>query len=196
MGQLPSIAYLDFASGDARPGRSPRDEDVIVIDNFWHAPDSLRARALRTDFHQQLSDSGFSFRADVAPPLLLSRSVDLVARVIGQAAVRTYCEGRIVAETAADEGITRQKTWVHFDEWKRVGVLYLSLPEDAKGGTDFFQHKETGCASIRQVRSKAQRRVVFKDSTHDAAWDVVHHVEMRYNRMVLFCPQFFHQATC
>lgn len=173
-----------------------RTADLVVLDNFWADAESLRTQALAASYTRCHSESGFSFRMAHPSHRQVVRALDLIARVVGRAVVRAYHESRFVAETEDDERLTRQRTWVHFDEWSWVGVLYLSAGEGARGGTSFFRHRPSGLTSIKQARSKGERDALFADSTREEAWDLIHEVRLRFNRLVLFRPQFFHQASC
>lgn len=85
---------------------------------------------------------------------------------------------------------------MHVDRSHWSGILYLSLPEDCRGGTEFFRHRRThterrpinqeelaamGYASLQEVH----REIIEKDSNDDTKWEMTMRVPMRFNRLLL-----------
>ncbi|GAA2295873.1 hypothetical protein GCM10010149_50220 [Nonomuraea roseoviolacea subsp. roseoviolacea] len=83
---------------------------------------------------------------------------------------------------------------------KRTGrwaaVCYLSAPGDCAGreGLRLFRHRPTGAFSCAGA-SREQLLRFRADAADPARWDLVHVIEMRFNRMVLFDGQYFHAAS-
>ena len=147
----PTSIHLSFRGGAPRL-TPPLDHDVIVIDDFWHDPASLRARAMGGPFIRRLSASGFAFHDWLADRRHTARLAELVSRVGGMALLDGHVESRFVFETEEDEAQTRRKVWVHYDRWARVGVLYLSDPTTARGGTgSFYRHLRTGFTTVKEA---------------------------------------------
>ena len=193
----PSASYLNLRSaGPPSALRKFDSADIIVVDGFWADPDALRQEALSLPYSRKRSPSGFSFRMAQPRRRQVARALDLIARICGDSLVRNHSESRFVVETEDDERLPRAMTWVHFDEWARVGVLFLAQGSAVRGGTSFFRHRATGATSILQALQESDRRAAFADSTVDSAWELVHEVPIQFNRLVLFRPQFYHQASC
>ncbi len=102
---------------------------------------------------------------------------------------------------AADVGRAK----VHVDRSHWSGILYLSRPEDCRGGTEFFRHRRTGTdrAPLTHAEAQAmglasmsevQREIIEKDSNDDAKWESTMQVPMRFNRLVLLRPWLWHTA--
>ena len=94
---------------------------------------------------------------------------------------------------------------IHVDSSQWSGILYLSRPEDCKGGTEFYRHRKTGLerapitdAEAREWGYASQAAVIEKTITADgltrSAWQKVMEIPMRYNRLILLRPWFFHTA--
>lgn len=190
-----SLAHISFAGG-ARLRDRPLRHDIVVIDDFWHDANQLRRTALDGTFTHRCSDSGFVFHDWLAGRRHADRVADLVSRACGADLLQVRYESRFVFETESDEHATRGKVWVHYDRWARVGVLYLSPPRGARGGTGFYRHKLTGFTSVHQADESGNRGLLMEHSTHLLQWECIAAVPIRFNRMVLFSPHIFHQALC
>lgn len=191
---VPTVEYWSPLNSLPRDPGAPERSDIFIWDDFWPSPDELRADALMRSFTFCHSPGGFAFNSAETDETQVRRVLDLLIPALGSELADAKSESRFVVETASDEQLTRQKIWVHYDEWIRIGLLYLS-PPNSPGGTDFFRHRSTGHTSIRTV-APDQRDRVLADSTRPEAWEVIEHVEIRFNRLVLFRPHFFHQASC
>jgi hypothetical protein len=93
-------------------------------------------------------------------------------------------------------------SWVHSDDIcaKYASVLYLNLPEQCRGGTAFWKHKERG---IDSLPSKANLTTQGVDAdefyrTMDREWKELWHwqeigfVPMKFNRFITYPTCFFH----
>lgn len=102
---------------------------------------------------------------------------------------------------AGDKGRAR----VHIDDSYWSGILYLSRPEDSRGGTDFFRHIPTDSDRAPEEREdfaargyasfdEMHRAIIEKDSLDDSKWEPTTHVPMRFNRLLLLRPWLWHTA--
>ncbi len=94
---------------------------------------------------------------------------------------------------------------VHVDVSQWSAILYLSRPEDCRGGTEFFRHKASGLDRAPVTAAEAQaagfasvdeavQRTTGDDGHKRAAWEKIMDVPMRYNRLVVLRPWLFHTA--
>lgn len=94
--------------------------------------------------------------------------------------------------------LANQFDTVHFHRrsgaW--AGVCYLSLPKDCsdRDGVIFFRHLRTGLTNCISA-TPDQIAELRNDGSHFDAWEVVQHIPMRFNRMVLFDGRCFHAAS-
>jgi hypothetical protein len=103
---------------------------------------------------------------------------------------------------AGDVGLGR----VHIDgpvDWS--GILYLSRPQDCRGGTEFFRHLPTGTdhapTSLAELQAMGlgsfeavQDELIARDSNDASKWEMTMRVPMRFNRLVLLRPWLWHSA--
>ena len=95
---------------------------------------------------------------------------------------------------------------VHIDgpvDWS--GILYLSRPQDCRGGTEFFRHLATGTdhapTNADELRAMGldsyeavQRELLARDTNDPSRWEMTMRVPMRFNRLVLLRPWLWHSA--
>ena len=94
---------------------------------------------------------------------------------------------------------------IHVDPNHLSGILYLSRPEDCRGGTEFFRHKRTGTDRMPMTLeglqemgynsySELEQDILHKDGWDPSKWEQTMMVPMRFNRLVLLHPYYWHTA--
>jgi hypothetical protein len=127
-----------------------------------------------------------------------------VSRIVGEPLVpisplQSHAKCRITL--AADVGRAK----VHIDQAFWSGILYLSRPEDCRGGTEFFRHRRTNTdrapVSVEELNAmgyatmdELHADIIERDSVDDSAWEMTMQVPMRFNRLVLLRPWLWHTA--
>lgn len=173
---------------------------LIVVDDFLDNAAELRAAALRLTYPpQEGAFPGRNAQERIDIPGLDAE----VSRLVGEplAALPRLSHAKCRITLAADKGRAR----VHTDESHWSGILYLSRPEDCRGGTELFRHLPTDSdhASFNAAELAAsgfasheamRREIVEKDSLDDSKWERVMNVPMRFNRLVLLRPWLWHTA--
>lgn len=174
---------------------------LIVVDDFLDNPHELRNAALRLTYPDQ--EGAFPGRNSLER-INLDGLIQQASRIVGEplellSPLQSHAKCRITL--AADEGRAK----VHVDRSHWSGILYLSLPEDCQGGTDFFRHRRTntdrrpinerelaamGYTSMEEVH----REIIEKDSNDDSKWERTMRVPMRFNRLVMLRPWLWHTA--
>jgi hypothetical protein len=174
---------------------------LIVVDDFLEQPHELRSAALRLTYPEQ--DGAFPGRNSLQR-ITIDGLVEQVSRIVGEplgllTPPQSHAKCRITL--GGDKG----RASVHVDKAYWSGILYLTLPEDCQGGTDFFRHKRTGTdrgplnreelaamgfSSIEEMH----REIIEKDSNDSSAWELTMRVPMRFNRLVLLRPWLWHTA--
>ena len=174
---------------------------TIIVDDFFDNAVQLREAALRLDYPQV---SG-KFPGRNSQQRLQLEGLDReVSRLVGEPLVAMpppQAHGKFRIATAGEQGSAK----VHVDTAHWSGILYLSRPEDCRGGTEFFRHRATnsdrgpindeearaqGYASARQMISD----ILERDTMNDDAWEMTMRVPMRFNRLVLLRPWLWHTA--
>lgn len=173
----------------------------LVVDDFLDNAEALRSHALSIEYPPQ--EGQFPGRNSLQRTNV-DGLTEAVSRLVGEPLVaapppQSHAKTRLTL--AADKG--RGK--VHVDESHWSGILYLSRPEDCRGGTEFFRHKATGLDqfpfSADQLRehgfadhADAHRQLIERDGTDESAWESLMMLPMKFNRLVLLRPFLFHTA--
>jgi hypothetical protein len=94
---------------------------------------------------------------------------------------------------------------IHIDESQWTGVLYLSRPEDCRGGTELYRHipsntdrvpmdmqslNAAGYSSYKEM----EEEILKKDAFDRSKWELTVAVPARFNRLVLIQPHYWHTA--
>ena len=175
---------------------------VIIQDDFLSDPYAARRLALALDYDPAFKQGNYPGLLSTAP-LTVGGLEDGVSRLVGTA-VRPQpgtTHGHCRLTLAGDKGLSG----VHIDPCFYSGILYLSLPEHCRGGTDFYRHKRTGLDRVPTnpidiVRAgyddinRLIEEVVNQDTNKPARWERSFTVPMRFNRLVLFSPWMFHNS--
>jgi len=174
---------------------------LIVVDDFLEQAAQLREAALRLTYPEQ--QGAFPGRNSLER-IELEGVAGHISNIVGErlkliTPPGSHAKFRITL--ASDEG----KGKVHVDPGYWSGVLYLSRPEDCRGGTDFFRHRRTntdrramnekeladmGYSSIEE----SHRDIIERDGLDDSCWETTMSVPMRFNRLLLLRPWLWHTA--
>jgi hypothetical protein len=174
----------------------------LMFDEFVANPHELRRQALNLGYPRDHSGGNYPGTTSERPLPIpgLDEFVSQAIRVPVRAAPGTL-HGHCRLTLRADRG----RSGVHIDPAFYSGILYLSPPDEAQGGTDFFRHKRTG---LERVPGRAEdvaaagyadvnaliEDVVNKDTLKPAAWERSFTAPMRFNRLILFSPWMFHNS--
>ncbi len=175
---------------------------IILVDDFLDEPHVLRDAALRLNYPE--AKGPYPGRNSVER-INLDGLNNEVSRLVGEPLVpmiHNQAHGKCRIALASDIG----KAKVHVDGSHWSGILYLSRPEDCRGGTEFFRHIPTnterapysdkesadkfGAPSAKQWVADLLER----DSTDDSKWEMTMRIPMRFNRLVLLRPWLWHTA--
>ena len=177
---------------------------VIVIDDFLRDPWGLREKAFGLQYVVEGRYPGLNSYEKVN----IEGINEIVSRLVYEP-VRTpwtqeYSHGSFRISLAKDNK-EDEPPLIHIDQSHWSGILYLSRPEDCQGGTEFFRHiptgtdhlpltpealKETGYSSYQEFKAQ----VLDKDARDRSKWEHTMTVPMRFNRLVLLQPQYWHTA--
>jgi hypothetical protein len=179
-------------------------QQVIVVDDFFADPHRIRELALRTSYVdvRPLNYPGFQSVRSFASEALKEAFTSLTGEdLIIEPKRLTFGKFRIMLST------TGSRLQVHLDsaaDW--TGLVYLNLPEQCRGGTGFYKHKETGLDRLPTIdearrlgfNSSAEfdEKVIVPDTLKPGSWEQTMFVGMRFNRLVLFRgSELFHGHT-
>lgn len=174
---------------------------VYVIDDFLPDAEALRARALGLNYagHGNYPGRDSLERLPIAG---LDGAVSAIMRQKFRAqSGDEFSHAKCRLTLASDDGIPG----VHVDPSHLSGILYLSRPEDCRGGTEFFRHIRTGTDRV-PMRPEDLRAlgyssygemhgdIVVKEGRDRSKWEQTMIVPMRFNRLVLLQPHYWHTA--
>ena len=175
---------------------------LIIVDDFLSNAHELRDAALRLTYPEQ--DGAFPGRNSlerIEVGGLAQKASELVREPL-KAISPPQSHAKFRITMAQDKGRAR----VHIDSgahWS--GILYLSRPEDCRGGTEFFRHRRTNTdrapingaerAALGYASSQEMYRdIIEQDSNDDSKWELTMRAPMRFNRLVLLRPWLWHTA--
>lgn len=174
---------------------------LFVIDDFLRNPDEVRAQALGMSY-----SIGGRYPGLNSAQKLRIEGLDQVISALVREPVRApwtddFSHGSCRISLASDDGPAR----IHIDQSHWSGILYLSLPKDCSGGTEFYRHKRTQTdrvpmdpESLKKVGyssyEELQRDILDKDALDHSNWEHTMTVPMRFNRLILLQPHYWHTS--
>ena len=179
---------------------------LIIIDDFLADPDEIRQAALSLEYRKPNEQKNYPGR-NSTQRLNYPGLDEIVSELTGEKVVGSAernAHGHCRVSLAGDD--EARKYFVHVDlgvVWS--GLLYLTLPEHCRGGTEFYRHVETDAdrapiyphelaAAGVEYYGEAADKIVQKDSNDRTKWEHTSTIPMRYNRLVLLRPWFYHTA--
>ena len=181
-------------------------KSLIIIDDFLDNPNVLRDVALRQNY--PTSDKPMTYPGRDSEQPLVSKEFDKrVAEIVGERLVPAagISNGRFRLALENDKGTAG----VHIDISHWTAILYLSLTEDCPdsvaGGTHLFRHKSTNsdhapydeqelAAMGFATPKEFMDNVITADTNDPDKWERLLTVPLRFNRLMLFRPQQYHDA--
>jgi hypothetical protein len=189
------------------PSPKPRHDSrmLIVVDDFLPDPEVRRAEALRAKYlpiDWFYWPGRFSERAPNNVDRLMKRLEALVGTKLvwsrGPIHGHYRCSLRSSARRLGDN--------VHTDSFRWNAVLCLTRDEHCEGGVSFYRHRATGLYG-RDLHSfsrvggrfgaflKEHDEIIAKDGRRLSRWEEVSRVDLRFNRLILFQPLYFHAVN-
>lgn len=175
----------------------------LIIDDFLADPHAARAAALALRYDPAEKRGNYPGLMSHAP-LSVGGMEAAASRIAGEAliAAQDTTHGHCRLTLKNDKGVTG----VHIDPCHYSGILYLSLPEHCRGGTDFFRHRRTGLDAVPRDLARIGQAgyadinalvedVVNRDTRSPSKWERSFTAPMRFNRLILFSPWMFHNAA-
>ena len=172
---------------------------VYIIDDFLPNADAIRAHALKLTYTRPGHYPG----RDSVEKIEIKGLDEIVSAIMRQRfrSTEDTAHGRCRLTLRSDDKIPG----VHVDPSNLSGILYLSRPEDCRGGTEFFRHIRTNTdhvpMSVEELKplgydsyQEMHRDIVVKEGLDRSKWERTMNVPMRFNRLVLLQPQYWHTS--
>jgi len=180
-------------------------KNIIVIDNFYNMPYKVRDLALNKTEYLDKNSLPFNFPGTESRQSFYSQSlIDRINVATGESMVvdpSKFSFGVFAKTFAHDE----RKKVVHVDSSDWTALVYLSLPEHCKGGTVFYEDRETGLSSIPKTQELERLGYSSSENFNEKFikpraqslryWKTTARIAMKFNRMVLFrAGSLFHAS--
>jgi len=175
---------------------------LIIIDDFLRDPEAVRQKALGLTYKVEGRYPGLNS----VEKLNIEGLDEIVSRLVYEPVrapwTRDFSHASCRLSLASDNG---KPARIHIDQSHWSGLLYLSRPEDCRGGTEFYRHiptntdhlpltpqalKDAGFSSYEELRQK----ILDEDALDRSKWELTMTVPMRFNRLVLLQPQYWHTS--
>ena len=172
-----------------------------VIDDFLGNAEEVRERALSLTY----SRPGMYPGRGSVERLNIGGLGEMVCAITRQNLVANWPSNHAHATCRLTLAEDDAEAPIHVDPNYLSGILYLSRPEDCRGGTEFFRHKRTGTdrmpSTLEGLREmgyesydELEQDLLHKDGFDRSKWEQTMVVPMRFNRLVLLNPYYWHTA--
>jgi hypothetical protein len=177
----------------------------LIVDDFYDDPHAVRSAALHTDYARSVE--GANYPGDNSAEAFEVEGLnEVVSNMVHEPVMGTPGSGHCRFRIATAGAESRARARMHVDGqsyWS--GIVYLTLPEHCRGGTEFYRHKELGSdrapiydSEVAEfgVQSCARftQDIIKRDGKDASKWEHVMTIPMRFNRCVLFRPWFWHTS--
>ena len=174
---------------------------LFVIDDFLRNPHEVRAQALSMTY----AVGGRYPGLNSVETLKIAGLDDVISNIVREPVrapwTKDFSHGHCRVALASDD----QPGRIHIDQSHWSGILYLSRPEDCQGGTEFYRHLRTGTdrvpmdpESLKKIGygsyEELQHDILDKDALDRSKWEHTMTVPMRFNRLVLLQPHYWHTS--
>jgi hypothetical protein len=158
--------------------------NLIITDNFYSDPDSVREFVLTQEFSVRGNFPGLRTRT-----LLDQGTQDAIQTILWHA-------GGAVTNWHAEDGLTgsfelataRDRSWIHTDHFNTwAAVCYLTPNAPVTGGTGLFRHRATGAVRASELAGEY-------DSQDMTQWELYDVIANRYNRLAMYRADLFHTS--
>jgi len=167
---------------------------IIVVDNFYENPDSIRKIALSSNYKNQISDKVYFSDEILSKVKILLRLENLFYNESSCGRFRVFCENNV------------DKINVDFEsDW--TGVVFLNLEKNLihNAGLSFYKNKKfkiERCPNILESTcfgftcfEELNKCLLNQIKSEDDQWFSYFNVPIVYNRLVLFRSKLWFSFT-
>lgn len=173
---------------------NPTNLRIETLDDFLPDPLAYREQALKEKFYDIRGPDGELYKnINVRPSDELE---SLISLRLGRNVKCSYSLLRMNFEGELPNNAVHSDNG--YDQF--AAILYLSRPEDCRGGTGFWKHQKYGWTNfptlnqLRQTCKKPEKilKQLSMDYNRPGAWELTHIAEMKFNRMIVYPTQQWH----
>ena len=159
--------------------------NVIITDDFYGDPDSVRQFALSQAFDVTGNYPGSRTKSFLNPDI--KEAIQTIVWPVGGEITKWYdvdgMTGSFQLTTAAD------RSWIHTDHFNKwAAVCYLTPNAPVTAGTGLFQYKKNGARTSVEMGNEAY------DAQDMTKWIMYDVISNRYNRLVMYRGDLFHSS--
>lgn len=178
---------------------------MMVIDDFYEDPMEVRRGALALEYDPITPDTPYPGR-NSKKAMLWANSDQMFSQILREP-LRGHmglAHGRFRLSMVNDV----RGADIHVDPgcvW--AGVLFMTLPQHCRGGTEFFRHRDYGTEGAPLTpedlklygpnetnRDTLTNRLTEVDGRDRSKWEKIMTIPMKFNRLVLFRGWAWHTA--
>jgi hypothetical protein len=157
--------------------------NVLIVDDFYSNPDSVRDFALQQEFKVQGNFPGLR-TATFLTPDVKETVQSVIWNVAGEVTNWNESDGLTGSFELATSA---NRSWIHTDHFNTwAGVLYLTPNAPLSGGTGLFKHRASGATMSHQLAEY--------ESQDMTKWDLVDTIGNKYNRLAMYRSDLFHTS--
>lgn len=190
---------------------------ILTIDNFLKNPETLQEIASQQLFEKEVNNKNGS-PGWISITNLKFNQITTTATYLSDNYFDFFHSNKISLQFNLFEGgMPCKYTSVlpHVDQSLCAFQIYLNNPKDCYGGTNFYRHKKSGLEvnveyldpNFKETESYLKFKNYFSEINQnnyntildsrqidDSEWELIHHVEMKYNRLVVYPSYILHSA--
>jgi len=160
---------------------------LIVIDNFYEDPMSIRNFAIQQSFEKHIFHPGYRTESFVCDELK-----EIIQSVLPKSL------GRIVkfggnGNCTFQYNVSSDVSWIHSDSFHNwAGVLFLTPDAPVSSGTSFYKFYD---GSYTSINGKNNLGEVMNSSNDYDKWELVSSVGNVFNRLLLYDATQYHMSS-
>lgn len=159
--------------------------NLLITDNFYGDPDSVREFALKQEFNVTGNYPGARTKSFLTPEL--KESIQTIVWYAGGEVTNWFDNdgytGAFQLTTAKD------RSWIHTDHFNTwAAVCYLTPDAPTSGGTGLFRYKENGASTSGEMGERSY------DAQDMTKWELSDVIANRYNRLVMYRGDLYHSS--
>lgn len=190
---------------------------ILTIDNFLKNPEYLQKIAYQQTFEKnpinKNGSPGWISTTNLRFNQILTTCIYLCDNYLN-----VFCNGNIKYQFNLFEGgMSCKYTSIlpHVDSSAFAFQIYLNNPDDCYGGTRFYKHIESGLDHnveyldsdfkktenywkfknhYQEVTQNNYNTILDSRQIDSSIWDLIHEIEMKYNRFIMYPSYVFHSA--
>ena len=168
---------------------------ILVIDDFYDDPESMRKKALEDSFTDGGTYPGRDTDNDNFTPEMVAKFASIVGGPIRPA----YHTGNFRLSVEGDSAIRH----IHLDVGTYVANICLTRDEDCEGGLALWKHKETGLEDILVNETmlvakygitgkQVEKEIILEHGQDESKFEQTSLIPYRFNRLVIISGNQLH----